>query len=92
MKDFLESRGNVKLYGSKDATREAFKHELIQNGDVWMDMIKSRNLTSHTYNDQVANDIFLKILRAYYPLFTQFRDKMGQLAGQDERGIFAEEV
>ena len=50
MKDFLLEIGDVTLYGSKDATREAFKTELIKDGDVWMEMIKSRNKTSHTYN------------------------------------------
>lgn len=42
LKDFLESRGASKLYGSKDATREAFAKGLIDDGDVWMGMIKSR--------------------------------------------------
>lgn len=46
-KDFLLSRGVSNLYGSKDTAREAFKLGLIESGDVWMDMIKSRNLTSH---------------------------------------------
>ena len=52
LKDFLEERGAHDLYGSRDATREAFKRGLIENGEAWMDMIKSRNLTSHTYNDR----------------------------------------
>ena len=48
LKDFLGGRGVQNLYGSKDATREAFKTGLIENGEAWMDMIQSRNLTSHT--------------------------------------------
>ena len=43
MKDFLEERGAQNIYGSKDATREAFKAGLIDNGEVWMEMIQSRN-------------------------------------------------
>ncbi len=43
-------------------------------------MIKSRNQTSHTYNEAVANAIFEQILRLYYPLFTEFELKMQQLA------------
>src|SRR5690349_6286913 len=41
LKDFLESRGVMELYGSKDATREAFAKGLIDDGDAWMDMIQS---------------------------------------------------
>jgi nucleotidyltransferase substrate binding protein (TIGR01987 family) len=36
LKDFLESRGRLNLFGSKDATREAFAAGLIENGDAWM--------------------------------------------------------
>ena len=32
MKDFLEDVGEVKMYGSKDATKEAFAAELITDG------------------------------------------------------------
>lgn len=46
IKDFLVSQGATNIYGSKDATREAFKAGLIEAGDIWMDMIQSRNLTS----------------------------------------------
>ena len=48
LKDFLENQGLRNLYGSKDSTREAFKRGLIENGEVWMDMIISRNLSSYT--------------------------------------------
>jgi nucleotidyltransferase substrate binding protein (TIGR01987 family) len=78
MKDFFEHNG-IKLYGSRDATREAFQAELIFDGDIWMDMIKSRNKTSHTYNEDTANEIFLKIVNHYYPAFMQFQKSMNDL-------------
>ena len=76
MKDFLLEIGDVTLYGSKDATREAFKTELIKDGDVWMEMIKSRNKTSHTYNEEIAQEIYLKILNEYHSAFIQFQEVM----------------
>jgi nucleotidyltransferase substrate binding protein (TIGR01987 family) len=76
MKDFLLEIGDVTLYGSKDATREAFKAELIKDGDVWMEMIKSRNKTSHTYNEETAQEIYLKILNEYHSAFIQFQEVM----------------
>ena len=48
LKDFLLHRGNPEIYGSRDATREAFKANLIEAGQIWMEMIESRNITSHT--------------------------------------------
>ncbi len=66
LKDFLSSRGVQNLYGSKDATRAAFKAGLIENSETWMDMIQSRNLTSHTYNEATAAQIASAIRNAYY--------------------------
>jgi nucleotidyltransferase substrate binding protein (TIGR01987 family) len=83
MKDFLSDMGNVQLFGSKDATREAFAADLISDGEVWMDMIKSRNKTSHTYNEQTADDIFMKIVDDYHSEFTAFKNKMEALASGD---------
>jgi len=57
LKDFLEDRGVQGLYGSKDASRAAFKAGLIENGEAWMDMIQSRNLTTHTYDEATAAQI-----------------------------------
>ncbi|WP_442796342.1 nucleotidyltransferase substrate binding protein [Pelobium manganitolerans] len=76
MKDFLEFTGAVKLYGSKDATKEAFSAELIAEGELWMDMINSRNRTSRTYNEQTADEIFFKIINQYMPQFLLFKERM----------------
>lgn len=70
LKDFFTARGSEKLYGSRDATRLAFKEGLIENGEVWMKMINSRNLTSHTYQEEVAREIYEDIVNRY---FTQFK-------------------
>ncbi|MES2797667.1 MAG: nucleotidyltransferase substrate binding protein [Bacteroidota bacterium] len=76
MRDFLKSRGNNSIIASKDATREAFSAQLIEDGHTWMEMIKSRNLTSHTYNEETANDIFNKIVNNYFHEFENFLQKM----------------
>ena len=83
LKDFLESRGAQNLYGSKDATRGAFKRELIDDGEVWMDMIKKRNLTSHTYNQDTAAEIVAAILGAYFFAFEKLQKKLEKLKQDD---------
>jgi len=75
LKDFLEYRGNKEIYGSKDATRDAFRLDLLDNGDIWMDMIKSRNLTLHTYNEETTEKITVSILKKYFPQFKIFHFK-----------------
>ena len=49
MKDYFAWQGNPAITGSRDTAREAFQKGLIEDGEGWMEMIKSRNQTSHTY-------------------------------------------
>ncbi|MEY5041416.1 MAG: hypothetical protein RLZZ414_964 [Bacteroidota bacterium] len=87
MKDFLVNAGNNNIFGSKDATREAFAAGLIKNGEVWMDMIKSRNKTSHTYNEETADDIFMKIVHEYHQEFNQFKNRMEELENGEQQKL-----
>jgi nucleotidyltransferase substrate binding protein (TIGR01987 family) len=82
MKDYFNYQGNADIRGSRDATREAFKVELIEDGKGWMDMIQSRNLTSHTYNEDIAIEIADKTVEVYYELFQKFYDKMVSLKNE----------
>ena len=76
LKDYIESIGGQVLIGSKDTTREAFQKGLIQNGDAWMEMIKSRSLTSHTYNEDTSKLIVDNIVSLYVPCFVDLSDKL----------------
>ena len=76
MKDYLRSLGNSTVIASRDSTRAAFAAELIADGENWMDMIVSRNLSSHTYNRDTANALVQKITTAYANLFATFEQKM----------------
>jgi len=73
------------LYGSKDTTREAYKRGLIGYGDVWMAMIKSRNLTSHTYNQDVAKEIVEAIRARYHDAFQRLLDKLEPLSKREHQ-------
>ena len=81
MKDFFAYQGNVSIMGSRDATREAFAEGLVEDGEGWMEMIKSRNQTSHTYNRKIADEIVERILVSYFPLFETFSRRLTELAG-----------
>ncbi len=69
LKDFLEFEGIQGIVGSRGAVREAFKRGLIEDGELWMDMIDKRNLTSHTYNAGLAQELVTVIVSGYYPAF-----------------------
>jgi nucleotidyltransferase substrate binding protein (TIGR01987 family) len=74
-KDMLTDLGHEGILGPRPALQKAFEIGLIDDFEIWKDMLKSRNLTSHTYNERsttkIANDIIIK----YYPqiqLFIKF--------------------
>lgn len=79
LKNYLEYQGESEIFGSRDTIRKAFQIGLIDDGDIWMDMLASRNKTSHTYNQVTADEIAQAILRDYHPLFLRHRDTMTRL-------------
>jgi len=83
-KDYLEHKGFVDLIGSRDATRMAFKNGLLEDGDVWMAMIKARNQSSHAYNLQLAEEIVDDILTVFYPAFEKMAQKFKKLSEQND--------
>jgi len=85
LKDFLTLHGVAdKIYGSRDATREAFAAELIEDGEVWMEMIRHRNESSHTYNDDVAEKIMKAIQTSYVAEFLRFEQRFLELEKEGE--------
>jgi nucleotidyltransferase substrate binding protein (TIGR01987 family) len=83
MKDYFLYQGNPAITGSRDAIRTAFKQGLIADGEGWMEMIKSRNQTAHTYNESIANEIAGNVVTLYHRLFLQLQEQMNQLVRQE---------
>lgn len=75
IKDYFEAQGETEIHGSRDAFKLAFNRGIIEKGEIWMDMIKSRSLTSHTYNEEVAEKIASDIEKFYVDEFTALYDK-----------------
>lgn len=65
MKDFLEFEGFTGIVGSRSATREAFNKGLIHDGQVWMDMLETRNITVHAYDSAIIHEAYLQIKQRY---------------------------
>ena len=71
MKDYLNEKGVEALY-PREVIKQAVKHGLFADGELWMDMLDSRNLMSHTYketdSDFVFNEIRIKYNEALHQL------------------------
>ncbi len=83
LKDYFAWQGNTAITGSRDATREAFQKGLVADGEGWMEMIQSRNQTSHTCNQAVADEIVEKVTGRYHGLFQAFAMRMQALPDVD---------
>ena len=85
LKDFLEYRGQTDIFGSRDAIRKAFQLNLIDDGENWMDMLKSRNKTSYTYNKETAEEICQAVKNIYYSLFQQLETRLDRLKEDSDK-------
>lgn len=69
---FLEH--DIILYYPKEILQEAYRVQLIENENVWLNMLKDRNLTSHTYDEKLADAIYQRI-KEYVPAFRKLLEK-----------------
>ncbi len=79
LKDYLAYQGIAGLVGARDTIREAFRRELIHDGEEWMEMLADRNLTSHTYNEATAEGIVCRICDRHYGTLVQFDERMSAI-------------
>ncbi|WP_297647298.1 nucleotidyltransferase substrate binding protein [uncultured Treponema sp.] len=64
------------IIGSKDAIRNAYSVGLIKNDDIWMDMIASRNLSSHAYDEDSVQQIIDKCVLDYHKEFLNLKETL----------------
>lgn len=68
MKDYLENEGYTEIGNSKQAVRVAFQAGLIAEPEQWMEAVKKRNLSTHTYNPEVLEETVVFIRNIFHPL------------------------
>jgi len=75
LKDYLEAIGYV-VKSPRDAIKQAFQIELIDDGHIWMDALLNRNITTHTYNEELAEKMLKEIDKLYFPQFKKLYNKL----------------
>ncbi|MGN2370196.1 nucleotidyltransferase substrate binding protein [Clostridium sp. ZBS14] len=66
LKDYLESEGYM-VKSPRETVKQAFQIGLIDNGHIWIDALSNRNLTTHTYDEELADKMTKEILISYLP-------------------------
>ena len=74
--NYIENQGEAQMGGSRDTIRQAFRLGLIENSEPWFDMLESRNLTSHVYDEETEMTVIERIVDTYYPILSLLHAEM----------------
>ena len=78
LKDYLNSNG-INVYLPKEVIKEAFSAEVIKDGQIWIDMLNTRNSTSYEYNLDKIQAIISNISAVYFDELTRFSKQVRAL-------------
>ncbi|MBI2761511.1 MAG: nucleotidyltransferase substrate binding protein [Chloroflexi bacterium] len=75
LKDYLEENGIViDPVTPRNVIKEAFTAKLLDDAQVWIDMMLHRNLLSHTYDRRVFEAVLKVVDQRYYAAFDQLHE------------------
>ena len=88
LQDLLKEKGYNNVAGPKPVIEQSFRDGYISDGKGWMRMHKSRNLASHTYDEQTAEDIIEGIRIEYFSLLKKLRIRLEEEKKGKQRSLF----
>lgn len=77
LKIFLEHQG-IDANAPRDSLKEAFRIELFEDEEIFLDMLEDRNKTSHIYDKQTSEEIFNRIISQYLGAIEELLKKLKQ--------------
>ena len=80
IKDYLEYMGITNKIGSpRENIQQAFKQGLIENGEIWIEIMLARNELSHLYDEKTSRKIYDNIKNNYIKEFKKLEEKFEQI-------------
>jgi nucleotidyltransferase substrate binding protein (TIGR01987 family) len=76
LQDLLKEKGYLGILGPKPVIEQSFQDNYIEDGMGWLKMHTSRNLATHTYDEQTANEIIKYIRNDYFNLLKLLKEKL----------------
>ena len=68
-REYLMDQGFVDINSPKLVMKEAFSFGLITDDNIWIQILNDRNLTSHIYKEEIADEICERIIKTYFQEF-----------------------
>ncbi len=74
VKEYLEGKGIV-CRSPRDCFEGGFRVGLVPDDPSWLRMMEDRNMSVHTYNEKLAEEIYSR-LKDYLRLFSKLRSSL----------------
>ncbi len=80
IKDYLEYMGIVNKVGSpRENIQLAYQQGIINDGELWIEMMLSRNSLSHLYDEETSRKIYNDIKNKYIQAFENLEEKFEEI-------------
>lgn len=88
LQDLLKEKGYMDIVGPRPVIEQSFQDGYITDGKGWMQMQKSRNLTSHTYDEKTAEEIIEEIRNRYFDLLRKLIIRLNEERNGKQNSFF----
>jgi nucleotidyltransferase substrate binding protein (TIGR01987 family) len=75
MKDYLIAQG-YDVKSPREVIKTAFDYGLISDGALWLDALEKRNLSSHTYDESILDELQDLILHKYFTIMSELKNNI----------------
>lgn len=75
LKDYLYTK-DIEVFTPRDAVKSAFEANILPSAQIWIDMAKDRNSSSHEYNMDKIDLMIERISSIYYPEICRFQKEL----------------
>ena len=80
MKDYLEYLGLENKTGSpREVIQLSYKQNIIEDGELWIEMMFSRNSLSHLYDEGTSKEIYNDIKERFVKEFEKLENKFNEV-------------
>jgi len=73
MKDYLVAEG-YEVKSPRETIKQAYQYGLIEDGTLWLEALEKRNLSAHTYDESILDELEKLIVHSYYPMMEKLKD------------------
>lgn len=77
-REYLMDQGFVDINSPKSVMKEAFSYGLITDDKIWIQILNDRNLTSHIYKEEIADEICDRIIKTHFQEFKALSKRLAE--------------